>query len=138
MLHRFAAACAVGSVVVAAGALLSLLLRLPVEGAWMLTTVWCFVPVVWGVWAMLAPSRWVPTRLPTWGAILGVGAGAVIGPLLNLPARLGAPDFSPWLALFIAPLIYYALWLLVKTVYCLLHGTGESTQGIAGRFEHVA
>ena len=63
MLHRFAAACVVASIVIAAGAAVSLLARWPAEGACLLTTAWCFVPVGWGLWAMLAPARWVPGRL---------------------------------------------------------------------------
>lgn len=117
MFHRFASASLVASVVIAAGAVLSLLLRLPVDGAWMLTTAWCFVPLAWGLWAMFAPSNWVPDRLPAWGAILGVAAGIVAGPLLNLPAHVGGPEVARWYALVLGPLLYYFVWLLVRIVY---------------------
>jgi hypothetical protein len=127
MFRRFAAASAVASMVIAAGAVVSLLLRLPVEGAWMLTTAWCFVPVAWGLWAMLAPARWVPSRLSAWGAVLGVVAGIVAGPLLNLPLRLGGLSGARWIALVVGPIFYYLLWLLVGVVYRSLYVTGQSS-----------
>lgn len=126
MFHRFAAACAIASVVIAAGAALSLLARFPIEGAWMLTTAWCFVPVAWGLWAMLAPSHWVPTQLSVWGAILGVVAGVVAGPVLNLPLRIGGPSSARWIALVVGPIFYYLLWLLVGVAYRSLLVTGQS------------
>ena len=128
MFHRFAAACTVASVVIAAGALVSLLLRWPVENAWMLTTAWCFVPAAWGLWVMLAPSHWVPSRLPAWGAILGVAAGVVAGPLLNLPLRIAGLSGARWIALVVGPIFYYLLWLLVGVPYRSLHIT-ESVSG---------
>ena len=77
MLQRFAAASSVGSVIIAIGALVSLLPpRWPPADALVLTTAWCFVPLAWGLWAVMAPTGWVPRRLPLWGAILGVVAGA--------------------------------------------------------------
>ncbi|MCX6549668.1 MAG: hypothetical protein NTY02_01450 [Acidobacteria bacterium] len=117
MFYRFAAACSVASVVIAALALMSLLPGLPLEGAWTLTTVWCFVPAAWGLWAMFAPARWVPDRLPLWGAILGVAAGIVGGPVLDIPSRIGGPSGLRWLALVTGPLLYYVLWLLVASAY---------------------
>jgi hypothetical protein len=126
MFHRFAAACAVASVVIAAGTAVTLLLRLPLEGAWMLTTAWCFVPAAWGLWAMLAPARWVPTRLPVWGAILGVIAGIVAGPVLNLPLRIGGLGGARWVSLVVAPILYFLMWLLVAVAYRSLHATDES------------
>ena len=90
MFRRFAAACAVASVVIAAGAVMSLLPpRWPAADAQIVTTVWCFVPLAWGLWAMLAPVGWVRRRLPMWGAIFGIVAGIVAGPVLDLPLRLG-------------------------------------------------
>lgn len=121
MFQRFAAACVVASIVIAAGAVVSLLLRLPVEGTWMLTTAWCFVPVGWGLWAMLAPSRWVPSRLSAWGAILGVVAGIMAGPLLDLPLRVGGLSGANWIVLVVGPILYSLLWLLVGVAYRSLH-----------------
>jgi hypothetical protein len=126
MFHRFAAACSVASVVIACGALVSLVLGLPLDGAWTLTTAWCFVPVAWGLWAMCAPPRWVPNRLPVWGAMLGVVAGIVAGPLLDIPSRVGAPGGARWLALVAGPLLYYVLWLLVGSAYRSLQVFDES------------
>lgn len=138
MFSRFAAGCMVASVVVAGGALISLLLGFPVEAARTLTTAWCFVPVAWGLWAMFAPFNWVPNRLPAWGAILGVVAGIVAGPLLDLPSRLGGlPRGARWLAVIAGPLFYYALWMLVRVAYRSLERSHESTSvagtGSAGR-----
>ena len=126
MLHRFAAACIVGAGVIATGALATLLLSLPAEGTSVLTLAWCFVPVVWGFWAMLAPEGWLPNRLPAWGAILGIGAGIVAGPLLDLPGRFGAPSGARWLVPLIGPVLYYPLWLLVRATYCSLRVTGRT------------
>ncbi len=131
MFHRFAAACVVASIAIAAGAVVSLLLRLPVEGVWILTTAWCFVPVAWGLWAMLAPSGWVPSRLSVWGAILGVVAGIMAGPVLNLPLRLGGPSGARWIALVAGPIVYYLLWLLVGVAYRSLHVRGECPDAAA-------
>ena len=125
MFHRFAAACSVASVVIAAGALVTLVLDLPVAGVRTLTTAWCAVPLVWGVWAMLAPAVWTPGRLPLWGAILGVGVGIVAGPVLDIPARMGAPSGLRWLVLVAGPILYYVLWLLVASAYRALQPADE-------------
>ena len=130
MFRRFAAACMVGSIVIAAGAVVMLLLRLPTEGVCFLTTAWCFIPVVWGLWAMLAPSSWVPGRLAVWGAILGVAAGIVAGPVLNIPLRVGGPSGLRWVALVLAPIVYYLLWLLVGIAYRSLCVGDEPRPGV--------
>ena len=129
MLQRFAAASAVASVVIAVGAIASLLPpRWPAADARVLTTAWCFVPLAWGLWAMLAPSRWVPARLPVWGAILGVIAGIIAGPLLDLPARLiGLLDMR-WLTLVVGPAFYYVVWLLVPVAYRTLRVSADPLQ----------
>src|SRR5512134_2029282 len=118
MLRRFASASLVASVVIAAGALVSLLPpRWAAADARVLTTAWCFVPLAWGLWAMLAPAHWVPRRLPLWGAILGVAAGIVAGPVLDLPLRLGGLRDLRWSTLVIGPFLYYVVWLLVPVAY---------------------
>lgn len=127
MFHRFAAACTVGSVVIAAAAAFIQLARIPAEGALLLTTAWCLVPVAWGVWAMLAPASWVPGRLPMWGAILGLAAGLVAGPLLNLPFRIVGVSGVRWLPLLLGPVFYYLLWMLVAVAYRSLEPTGRSS-----------
>ena len=132
MFHRFAAACAVSSVVIAVGAVVSLLPpRWPAADARILTTAWCFVPLAWGLWAMLAPARWVPRRLSAWGAILGVVAGIIAGPVLDLPLRLGGLSGVRWMPVVVGPIFYYLLWLLVGVAYRTLHVTGQSA-GAAG------
>ena len=118
MLQQFAAACIVASVVVAVGAVVSLLPpRWPADDARVLTTAWCFVPVAWGLWAMLAPARWVPRRLPLWGAILGVLAGLLAGPVLDLPLRLVGLRGMRWITVLVGPILYYIVWLSVPVVY---------------------
>lgn len=126
MLRRFAAASAVASVVIAAGAVVSLLPpRWPAADALVLTTTWCFVPLAWGLWAVLAPAR-VRSRLPIWGAILGIAGGVLVGPVLDLPLRLGGLSGVRWMPLVVMPVIYYLLWLLVRAVYRSLHVTDQS------------
>lgn len=118
MLHRFAAASAVASVIIAVGAIVSLLPpRWPASDARILTTAWCLVPLAWGLWAMVAPARWVPHRLPLWGAILGVVAGIIAGPVLDLPQRLGGLRGVGWMMLVVGPIVYYGVWLMVPVVY---------------------
>jgi len=133
MLQRFAAACIVASVVVAVGAVVSVLPpRWPADDARVLTTAWCFVPVAWGVWAMLAPARWVPHRLPLWGAILGVLAGIVAGPVLDLPLRLAGLRDMRWITVLVGPILYYIVWLLVPVVYRSLGLNIEPRQAVPG------
>jgi hypothetical protein len=66
---------------------------------------------------MLAPARWVPSRLPVWGAILGLVAGVIAGPVLDLPLRLAGLRGVRWLTLIVGPFLYYLLWLLVPPAY---------------------
>jgi hypothetical protein len=136
MLQRFTAACAVASVVIATGAVISLLPpRWAAADALILTTAWCFVPSAWGLWAMLAPARWVPSRLPVWGAILGVVAGIIAGPVLDLPRRLGGLNNVRWMPLVVGPILYYLLWLPVGVAHRSLQVTGQpaAAGGATGR-----
>ncbi len=126
MLHRFAAASAVASVVIAGGAIVSLLTRWPAAGARVLTTAWCFVPAAWGLWAMLAAPRWVPHRLPQWGAILGLLAGIMAGPVLDLPLRLADVRGVRWVPMVVGPIFYYVLWVLVRFTYISLRVSRQS------------
>lgn len=133
MLLRFSAACAVASVIIAAGALASLLNpRWGTEAVLILTTAWCFVPLAWGLWAMLAPARWVPGRLPTWGAILGVFAGVVAGPALDLPYRLGGMTGFRWAPIVAGPILYYLFWLPVRAAYVALADVRSPASFAAG------
>ena len=118
MFQRFAAASSVASVLIASGAVASLLVpRWSPADARVLTTAWCFVPLAWGLWAMLAPARWVPSRLPQWGALLGIIAGVVAGPVLDLPTRLAGVRDARWIALIAGPILYYVVWLFVPVAY---------------------
>ena len=73
MLQRFVAASATASIAIAFGALALILMpALPIARIYPLTVVWCFVPLAWGIWALIAPAAWVPKRLPLWGAILRI------------------------------------------------------------------
>lgn len=133
MLLRFTAACAVASVVIAAGAIISLLPpRWAAADARLLTTAWCFVPLAWGLWAMLAPGRWVPSRLPIWGAILGVVAGIIAGPALDLPLRLGGLSGIRWMPVIVGPIFYYFLWLPVRMAYDALQVMGQPAAAAGG------
>jgi hypothetical protein len=117
MLPRFAAGSLVASIVIALAALVTLVFVFPPDALRIMTTAWCIVPFAWGVWAMLAPASWMPQRLPLWGAILGVVVGVMVGPVLAMPARMGAPPAFRWVALVIAPVVYYALWMAVAAAW---------------------
>jgi hypothetical protein len=133
MLQRFAAATSVGSIVIAIGAMASLLNpRWSAADALVLTTAWCVVPLAWGLWAILAPPRWVPGRLPLWGAILGVVAGIVAGPALNLPLRLAGLRDVRWIPVLVGPVLYFMIWLLVPVVYRSLGRHGEPPEVVRG------
>jgi hypothetical protein len=130
MLRRFAAASSVASLIIAIGAVVSLLPpRWSPADARVLTTAWCFVPLAWGLWAVLAPAHWVPRRLPLWGAILGVVAGIVAGPVLDLPLRLGGLRDLRWITLIVGPILYYVVWLLVPVAYRSLAATPNLPSG---------
>jgi hypothetical protein len=112
MLQRFVAGSAMASIAIAFGALALILMpTLPLPRTYPLTIVWCFVPLAWGVWAVMAPARWVPARLPLWGAILGLVAGSLAAFTLNLPSRI-----------------------LGQTVSIPVRGYCSSTQNITKRF----
>ena len=121
MLHRFVSAAAVGSIAVAAGALMLLLIpAVRLKVVYPLVVAWCFVPLIWGVWAMLAPASWVPKRLPIWGVFLGFIGQFIAMFVLDMPSRvLGTP--APWtwrVAGGVAVMvIYYFLWALVSVMY---------------------
>jgi hypothetical protein len=118
MLRQFVAGSAVASVAIAVGTVAVLLI--PAVKVSPLTTMWCFVPLVWGLWAMCAPSGWVPQRLPVWGAILGLVAGLLAAFVLNVPLRVvgvALPVGMRVLAVVVAVAFYYMLWMLVRVVY---------------------
>lgn len=121
MFQRFVAGAAVASIAIAVGALFLVLTPgLTFERIYPLTIIWCFVPLVWGLWALLAPARFVPQRLALWGAILGLIAGILAAFVLNLPSRfLGVPlpPAARGAAVLVIVVFYYLLWTLVRTAY---------------------
>ena len=121
MLRRFVSAAAVGSIVIALAASTLYVSAAPVlEGRYLIATIWCLVPVVWGLWAMLLPATWIPRRIPVWGAILGLVAGTTAGFVLHLPTRVFGVEASTWwhvVVLIAAIVLYWLLWMPVRTVY---------------------
>jgi hypothetical protein len=122
--QRFAAATAVASTAIALATIVVLLTPRPVfERIHPITILWCFVPFVWGLWALITPSPWMPARLPLWGAILGLIGGFLGVFVLNLPARFFAgelPLLARAAAVLAVAVFYYALWIVVRAAYRLL------------------
>jgi FtsH-binding integral membrane protein len=131
MIRRFASASAIASMGIGVAVLVVLLIpALPLHKAYPLPTVWCFAPLAWGLWAMLAPSSWVPQRLPIWGMMLGLVAGLLIGFVINVPARIfGAPVpvIPRAVGVLVLVVVYYLLWMLVRVVYRALGGQAPGT-----------
>ena len=121
MLQRFAAGSTIASVVIALAALVVLLTpTLSLQRVFPLTFVWCFVPLVWGLWALIVPKAWAPERLPLWGAILGLIAGLLAVFVLDLPSRIAGqpmPSLLRGVGVLIAGVLYYLLWMLVRVAY---------------------
>jgi len=121
MIQRFASASAVASVVIALGAGSLRLNPVPnLDSRYLLTSIWCVVPLAWGLWAMLTPKSWHPRRTPLWGAILGLIAGLWAVLVLDLPARFRGEPVAAWVGgvgVLLAIGGYYLLWLLVRWVY---------------------
>ena len=120
MFRRFVSGSAIGSMVVAVAAVVILLAQgLAAQRFYPLTIMWCFAPLVWGLWAMIAPSGWVPQRLPIWGTILGLIGGLLACFVLNLPSRVGLTVPVIWRAVGVVVIVvvYYLLWMLVRVAY---------------------
>jgi len=121
MLLRFASGSLVACIATAIASLVTLVFfGLNPQRFALILAIWCAVPCVWGLWAMLSPSRWVPRRLPIWGTILGIIAGLMAVFALNLPSRvLGMvlPNATRVLVVLLAGLFYYVLWIIVSIVY---------------------
>lgn len=69
---------------------------------------------------MLAPSKWVPNRLPLWGAILGVVAGFFAGFVLNIPSKVFGeviPASVRGFGALILVIFYAIMWMLVGIAY---------------------
>jgi len=120
MFRCFAAGCAVVSVALAIAAGFVFLVPGSSSRFYPVTHFWCFVPFVWGLWAMAAPKSWVPQRLPLWGAMLGLVVGVFLGFVLNLPSRVIGEDLSVALRgvlVLILVALYYLLWMVVRAAY---------------------
>ena len=121
MIQRFAAGSVIASMAIAIGALVLVVMpALPLPRTYPLTIIWCFVPLAWGFWAVIAPSTWVPERLPLWGAILGLIAGSMAAFVLNMPSRiLAEPVPVAWrgVGLVLMVVVYYLLWTLVRMIW---------------------
>jgi len=121
MFRRFASASAIASMGIGLAVLVVLLTHgLGDQRFYPLTVMWCFAPLVWGLWAMLTPSAWVPQRLPVWGGILGLMAGLLAVFVLNLPFRfLGVAVPAAWRGVVVVAIVvlYYFLWMLVRLAY---------------------
>jgi hypothetical protein len=106
-------------VLIACAALILFAVRpVPLERAAPLLLLWCFAPVVWGLWAMLAPTRWI--SLPLWGALLGLLLAIVGSIILNLPQRvldLPVSLFVRTLAVFFVTCFYFVAWSVVNLAY---------------------
>ena len=130
MLQRFVAGSAIASIAIALGALTLILMpTLPLPRTYPLTIIWCFVPLAWGIWALIAPSAWIPKRLPLWGAILGLIAGSFAAFIINLPSRiLGLTVSVPLrgVAVVVMVVFYYLLWMLVRITWRSLTPTPKA------------
>jgi hypothetical protein len=121
MCRRFVSASAIASIGIACGALVIVLTHgLSVPCFYPLPIIWCFAPLVWGLWAVIIPSSWVPQRLSLWGAILGLIAGLLLAFVLNLPWRvlgITVPVIARGVAVVVMAAFYDLLWMLVRVVY---------------------
>ncbi|HTS09811.1 MAG TPA: hypothetical protein VMP68_29870 [Candidatus Eisenbacteria bacterium] len=129
MLIRFASGSLVACIVTAIASLATLIFfGLNPQRFALILAIWCAVPCLWGLWAMLSPSDWVPRRLPIWGMILGIVAGVMATFVLNLPSRiLGVilPNPTRALVVLLAGVFYYVLWIVVSIVYKHLFGSNN-------------
>ena len=127
MLIRFASGSLVACVGTAMASLVTLIFfGLNPQRFALILAIWCLVPCIWGLWAVLSPSDWVPGRLPIWGTILGVCAGALAIFVFNLPSRiLGVTLLNPTkvFLVLLAGLFYYVLWMIVSIAYKRLCGS---------------
>jgi len=121
MFRRFVSGSAIASIGIACAAFIVLVTPgLGAQRFYPLMYLWGFAPLAWGLWAALAPSNWVPERLPIWGAILGVMAGVLAMFGLNVPYRvLGVvvPVIGRAAGVAVAAVGYYFLWMLVRLAY---------------------
>lgn len=139
MLRRFAAASATAAVLVTVAVLiLFAVARVPLERASLVLLLWCLAPAVWGVWAIVAPTRWI--ALPLWGALLGLMLATTALVILNLPQRIFDLPLSPFLRLLGVLLLaafYYVAWSIVSVVHAALEGRAGAGSHEITAGEHV-
>jgi len=130
MLIRFAAGSLVACIATAiASAGMLIFFGLNPQRFALILAIWCLVPCVWGLWAMLSPAGWVPRRLPMWGTILGIFAGLMAIFVVNLPYRVlgvALPTIPRAFSVLVAALFYYLLWTMVRMVYKSLSGSSSA------------
>ena len=129
MFPRFVAGSGIASIAIALGTLaLVIIPTLSLQRTYPLTTIWCFMPLAWGIWALITPASWMPQRLPIWGAILGLIAGSLGALVLNLPSRVfgtTVPVIVRGVAVVVMAGFYYLLWMLVPVAYTTLAARPE-------------
>jgi len=129
MFPRFVAGSGIASIAIALGTLaLVIIPTLSLQRTYPLTTIWCFMPLAWGIWALITPASWMPQRLPIWGAILGLIAGSLGALVLNLPSRVfgtTVPVIVRGVAVVVMAGFYYLLWMLVRVAYTTLAARPE-------------
>ena len=136
MFKRFVAGSAVGALVSAVAALaLAFVAGSSFPRTWPLTTMWCFVPLAWGIWAAITPRAWLPEHLPYWGAVLGLLGGTMSAFVLNLPSRVFEVPVSiavRSVMVVAVTVLYYLLWMLVRAAYQSLAPTQQDMQSSVG------
>jgi len=122
MFRRFAAASAVASILVGVAVTIASLV-VPADQLsrlFPILRVWCLVPALWGVWAILTPRSWLPERLSWWGAILGFLAGLLILIVLSIPEQVVGEAVSVTLrsaGVVVLTVAYYLFWMLVRLAW---------------------
>ena len=136
MLRRFAAASLIPSCLIAIGGVALIAFRLLAnQRYYQMAVLWCLVPVVWGLWAMVMPKTWFPQKLFAWGAILGVVAYVMGALVINVPLRVAGIVLPMWAKIagfVIAPVVYGGLWMLIGPVYRAL-SPDETPARVHGR-----
>ena len=136
MFQRFVAATAIGALLIAVAAFVLVFIPgMAMSRMWPLTTLWCFLPLAWGIWALLTPRTWMADRLPYWGAILGFLGGTTGAFVLNIPSRIFQEPVSVAgrsVAVVFIAVAYYFFWMLVRVAYRSLVAEPAEVRSIGG------